>query len=210
MVHLILEFFNSPHHKNWHTRLWCGSSRHKALAHLLTSHSLILRNLVHKTTMTLLVSLASYMTSVLTFTHFSNFTHIYNNYMFSLYHLTWESKKPCIISSIMLCLFIRRYTVNELLSFYAGWRQWQICDQVIWLFCTLELINHCNPFPCIHCTCTCMFQSSEAFLRFPILQVSLTGMFLLFCICMGPTLECYGISGREGQGYILWNGPLPG
>ena len=24
-----VSFFNSPHHKNWHTRLWCGSSRCK-------------------------------------------------------------------------------------------------------------------------------------------------------------------------------------
>ena len=34
-------FLNSLHHKNWHTRLWCESSRCKANSPLMTSHSLI-------------------------------------------------------------------------------------------------------------------------------------------------------------------------
>ena len=42
--------------------------------------------------MTLLVSLASY--SVLTFAHFSHFTHIYDNNTSTLYHLALEFEKP--------------------------------------------------------------------------------------------------------------------
>ena len=47
------------------------------------------------------VSLASYITSMLTFAHHSCFTHIYNNCTFSLYHLTWEFKNH--LSSLSLC-----------------------------------------------------------------------------------------------------------
>ena len=52
--------------------------------------------------MTLLVSLASYIPSLLTFAHFSRFTHIYNNNTSTLYHLAWEFEKPFIISFITL------------------------------------------------------------------------------------------------------------
>ena len=40
-------------------------------------------------------------TSILTFAHPSCFTHVYNN-TFSLYHFTWEFKKPFLISFITL------------------------------------------------------------------------------------------------------------
>ena len=94
----------------------CGTSlQTQSLAHLLTSHSLIQKpkklKCPPKTAMTLLVSLASYIVffSVLTFAHFSCFTHIYNNNTSTLYHhsfthLTWVTrptskleKEPTII-----------------------------------------------------------------------------------------------------------------
>ena len=76
----------------------------------LTSHSLIQKpkklKCPPKTTMTLLVSLASYMLASL-------HLHIYNNNTSTLYHLTWEFEKPFIISFITL-RFIQP-KINELL-----------------------------------------------------------------------------------------------
>ena len=75
--------------------------------------------------MTLLVSLASYVyTSILTFAHFSRFTHIYNNNTSTHYHLAWEFEKPFIISFITL-RFIQP-KINELL----------------FLFVSIDIMNH--------------------------------------------------------------------
>ena len=79
------------------------------LSHLMTSHILIQKltnqsvcfiRIRHNNSPSLTCILY---TSILTFTHFSRFKHIYNNYTFSLYHITYEFKKPFIISFIMLC-----------------------------------------------------------------------------------------------------------
>ena len=115
----------SPLHcKNWHIRLQCRSSRCKALS-IYWHHTLWYKNLKPKVS-------ASYANrpqwlseshlnliylSILTFAHFSCFTRIYNNHTFTLYHLTWELKKPCIISFIILHSIQPK--INELIILLA-------------------------------------------------------------------------------------------
>ena len=55
--------------------------------------------------------------SILTLAHFSCFTRIYNNHTFTLYHITWELKKPCIISFITLHFIQPK--INELIILLA-------------------------------------------------------------------------------------------
>ena len=52
------------------------------------------------------------MHAILTFAHFSHFTHIYNNNTFSLYHFAWEFYKLFIISFTMLHFI--QLKINEL------------------------------------------------------------------------------------------------
>ena len=92
------------------------------LSHLMTSHILIQKltnqsvcfiRIHHNNSPSLTCILY---TSILTFTHFSCFKHIYNNYTFTVYHLAWEFKKPFIISFIMLCFI--QLKINELLCYF--------------------------------------------------------------------------------------------
>ena len=90
-------------------------------------------------------------TSILTFAHFSRFTHIYNNNTSTLYHLAWEFKKPFIISFITL-RFIQP-KISELLisQFYClsmGHSQFvpppaslPLCDGICALLCA-EYATH--------------------------------------------------------------------
>ena len=73
--------------------------------------------------MTLLVSLASYILASL-HSHTSHTTYIYNNNTSSLYHLTWEFKKPFIISFIMFCFIqpkIKTIFISNLGVFTITW-----------------------------------------------------------------------------------------
>ena len=71
----------------------------QSLAHLLTSHSLMQKpkklKCPPKTTMTLLVSLTSYVLASL-HSHTSHVSHIFT--ITTLPHLAWEFEKPFIIS----------------------------------------------------------------------------------------------------------------
>ena len=91
-------FSNTPH--RWTDTQGCGVGLADTKLSPLTSHSLIQKpkklKCPPKTTMTLLVSLASYMLASL-------HLHIYNNNTSTLYHLTWEFEKPFLISFITLC-----------------------------------------------------------------------------------------------------------
>ena len=72
------------------------------LAHLMTSHSDTKTKVSASQVQTTMSHLHLIYYSILTYTHFSCFTHIYKHYTFSLCHLAWESKKPFIISFIRL------------------------------------------------------------------------------------------------------------
>ena len=98
-------FSNTPHW--WTATQGCGAGLAEAisLAHLLTSHSLIQKpqklKCPPKTTMTLLVSLASYILASLHL-HTSHASHIFTITTLPHYHLAWEFEKPFIISFITL------------------------------------------------------------------------------------------------------------
>ena len=60
------------------------------------------------------LSLTCILYTSITFTHFSCFTHIYNNNSFSHYHFTWEFKKPFIISFVRFHFIQPKIHVIEL------------------------------------------------------------------------------------------------
>ena len=81
------------------------------LSHLMKSH-IVIQKLTNQSVCFIRSLTCILYTSILTFTHFSRFKHIYNNYTFSLYHITYEFKKPFIISFTVIHFI--QLNINEL------------------------------------------------------------------------------------------------
>ena len=131
---------NFPHHKNWHTRLQCGSSQHNALLKYGPQWS------------PLLVSLTSYLGSSLT----SHTSHIFTKHVLTVPSHLWKPFHYASLHSAkniwnfcLACFLCPTLEHDSITDFDAT-----LVDVFVWLAQCWFMLNHvaiseCD-FQCIH------------------------------------------------------------